>query len=90
MEQKKKSALTAALSGAPPDPLGQSDSVSHPKDDVAAFPCLTEESIESADAAIVGFEKLNLERRSSLAGSAPTASRLGGSVTASFTLNSVL
>jgi len=75
----KKSALTAALSGAPPA-LGQEDAAAHPKDDVFAFPCLAEGGISDADAAAAGFEKLNLERRSSLAGSAPTAPRMSGTM----------
>ena len=83
MDQKKKSALTAALSGAPPDALGQADPAGQPKDDTFAFPCLSAEGGVDVNGAAAGLESLNLERRASLAGSAPTASRLSNTFTVS-------
>lgn len=80
MDPKKKSALTAALSGAlSRDGLGQGDRGPQPKDDTFAFPCLAKDGEGALSEATAGFENLDL-KRTTLAGSAPTASRLSGAV----------
>lgn len=77
MDSKKKSALTAALS-APGNPdAGSSDKGSLGKDDISSFPCLgnNKDSDQSQELA-KEFKSMDLERRNSLAGSAPTKTGL--------------
>ena len=75
-QQKKKSALTAALVGGADTP---SDPSAASKADTFAFPCLGDVA-SAVDEVAASVEKLP---RSSLAGSAPTAQRLAGTFTVS-------
>ena len=77
---QKKSALTAALSSQPGE-SGQSDLNHAPtKADTFAFPCLGEGDASAVDGIAEGVEKMDLTRRQSLAGSAPTAPRLSTTI----------
>jgi hypothetical protein len=83
MDSKKKSALTAALSS-PADLVGgQGDLAAQAKADTFAFPCLAENGASNVNDLTDGVEQMDLSRRRSLAGSAPTAPRLSSTMTVS-------
>lgn len=83
MDPRKRSALTAALSGPKPETLGP-DLGAMAKADTFSFPCLAEESnAQRPDDLSSEVDKLVISSRSSLAGSAPTVPRLSNTFTAS-------
>lgn len=84
MDPKKKSALTAALSSNPAEAgSGQSDQPTATKADTFSFPCLAEGNVSNVDDIAAGVERVDLSRRPTLAGSAPTAPRLSSTMTVS-------
>lgn len=66
-----KSALTAALSGAPASVPAPAES----NVDAFSFPCLTDKADQKVEDLAAGVERLDLAKASQLAGSAPTAHR---------------
>lgn len=84
MDSKKKSALTAALSSNPADLAGgHGDLATQAKADIFAFPCLAENGTSNVNALADGVEQMDISRRRSLAGSAPTVPRLSSTMTVS-------
>ena len=82
MDPKKKSALTAALSSNPPESQGgQGDQAASTKADTFSFPCLADGAPSNVDDIAAGVERVDLSRRPTLAGSAPTAPRLSSTMT---------
>jgi hypothetical protein len=79
MDPRKKSALTAALSSPGDDQAAGRTKGSTQKDDLSSFPCLSENtSAENASELSKALVQMGLERKGSLAGSAPTTGLAGG------------
>jgi len=80
MDKSKKSALTAALSV----PQGQGGEVGQSDKgfevDTASFPCLSPNPQEMSGEITKKLQEFSLERKSSLAGSAPTSALPGVTV----------
>eukprot|EP00890_Picochlorum_soloecismus_P004255 jgi/Picsp_1/4830/NSC_02197-R1_hypothetical protein CHLNCDRAFT_137776 [Chlorella variabilis] len=79
MDPRKKSALTAALSSPSDDQAAGRTEGSTQKDDLSSFPCLSDNtSADNASELSKALGQMGLERKGSLAGSAPTMGLAGG------------
>lgn len=88
MDPRKKSALTAALSSPGDDQAAGRTEGSTQKDDLSSFPCLSENSsAENASELSKALGQMGLERKGSLAGSAPTMGLAGGFTVGHLTLH---
>ena len=82
MESKKKSLLSAALSSNFAEAgAGLNDQATQTKADTFAFPCLADANDVSTNGIAEEVEKMDLSKRQTLAGSAPTVPRLSSTMT---------